>query len=84
MPDSKKVIPLKSDTHTNPELVAAIDLGSNSFHMIIARPEEHEVRPLERFGEKIQLAAGLDQDGNLSQEAIDRGLSCLEKICPVY
>ncbi|MGY0219474.1 exopolyphosphatase [Endozoicomonadaceae bacterium StTr2] len=79
MPDSKKVIPVKNDADMNPELVAAIDLGSNSFHMIIARPEEHEVRPVERFGEKIQLAAGLDQDGNLSQEAIDRGLNCLKK-----
>ncbi len=79
MTDSKKPMPKQDDANMSQNLVAAIDLGSNSFHMIIARPDEHEVRPVERFGEKIQLAAGLDQNGNLSGEAIERGLSCLSK-----
>ena len=58
-------------------LVAAIDLGSNSFHMIVARVDQGEIRPVERLGEKVQLAAGLDKDGNLSDQAIERGLNCL-------
>ena len=79
MPDSKNLMPEPDDANMNQNLVAAIDLGSNSFHMIIARSEQHEVRPVERFGEKIQLAAGLDQDGNLGSEAMQRGLDCLRK-----
>ena len=58
-------------------LVAAIDLGSNSFHMIVARVEQGEIRPVDRLGEKVQLAAGLEKDGNLSEAAMERGLNCL-------
>ena len=58
-------------------LVAAIDLGSNSFHMIVARVEHGEIRPVERLGEKVQLAAGLDDNNELTQEAMERGLNCL-------
>ncbi|OED40551.1 exopolyphosphatase [Endozoicomonas sp. (ex Bugula neritina AB1)] len=58
-------------------LVAAIDLGSNSFHMIVARVDQGEIRPVERLGEKVQLAAGLNDHDELSQESIERGLKCL-------
>lgn len=60
-------------------LVATIDLGSNSFHMVLARVDHGEVRILERLGEKVQLAAGLDEQKNLSEEAIQRGLDCLRR-----
>ncbi len=61
-------------------LIAAIDLGSNSFHLIVARLDHGELRPIERIGEKVQLAAGLDKDDNLTEEAMERGLSCLRKL----
>lgn len=57
--------------------LAAIDLGSNSFHMIIAQPLQGELRTLEKRGEKVQLAAGLNERGYLSEEAMQRGLECL-------
>jgi len=57
-------------------LLAAIDLGSNSFHLIIAKIEHGEMRPVEALAEKVQLGAGLEGE-MLSQEAIDRGLDCL-------
>ena len=60
-------------------LVAAIDLGSNSFHMVLARVDQGEIRILERLGEKVQLAAGLDDDNMLSDEAMQRGLDCLRR-----
>ncbi|MDH4042062.1 MAG: Ppx/GppA family phosphatase, partial [Gammaproteobacteria bacterium] len=65
-----------TDTLPDGSLLAAIDLGSNSFHLIIARIEHGEMRPIEALAEKVQLGAGLDDD-LLSQEAIDRGLDCL-------
>ncbi|MEH6491623.1 exopolyphosphatase [Halopseudomonas sp.] len=60
-------------------LVAAIDLGSNSFHMVLARVDQGEIRILERLGEKVQLAAGLDENRMLSDEAMQRGLDCLRR-----
>ncbi len=58
--------------------LAAIDLGSNSFHMIVARPGPGN-RPLiiDRIKEPVRLAAGLDASGNITAAAADRALSCL-------
>lgn len=60
-------------------LVAAIDLGSNSFHMVLARVDHGEIKILERLGEKVQLAAGLNDDGDLTEESMQRGLDCLRR-----
>ncbi|MBD1586074.1 exopolyphosphatase [Pseudomonas typographi] len=60
-------------------LIAAIDLGSNSFHMVVAKPHQGDIRILERLGEKVQLAAGIDENRKLTEEAIQRGLDCLKR-----
>ena len=60
-------------------LIAAIDLGSNSFHMVLAKTDQREIRILERIGEKVQLAAGLGTDLKLQEDAIERGLDCLRR-----
>ena len=59
-------------------LLAAIDLGSNSFHLIIAKVEHDEMRPVETLSEKVQLGAGL-RNGLLDTAAIERGLDCLAR-----
>lgn len=59
-------------------LLAAVDLGSNSFHLIIAKIEHGEMRPVDVRSEKVQLGAGLT-DGVLSVDAIERGLDCLSR-----
>jgi len=63
----------------NLSLIAAIDLGSNSFHMVVAKAHVNEIRILERQGEKVQLAAGIDEERMLSEEAMQRGLDCLKR-----
>lgn len=60
-------------------LIAAIDLGSNSFHMVLAKADHGEIRILERLGDKVQLAAGIDEQRQLSEEAMQRGLDCLRR-----
>ena len=60
-------------------LIAAIDLGSNSFHMVLAKADHGEIRILERLGDKVQLAAGVDEARLLSEEAMQRGLDCLRR-----
>lgn len=64
---------------TAPVQLAAIDLGSNSFHLTIARENHGEIQLIDRIGEKVQLASGLNDKNELSQEAIDRGLACLQR-----
>ncbi|MEB0206625.1 exopolyphosphatase [Pseudomonas sp. CCC3.1] len=63
----------------NPSLIAAIDLGSNSFHMVVAKAQNGEIRILERLGDKVQLAAGIDEDRKLNEESMQRGLDCLKR-----
>ncbi|HQV21488.1 MAG: exopolyphosphatase [Moraxellaceae bacterium] len=60
-------------------LLAAIDLGSNSFHLAIARLDHGEVRRIDSLSDKVQLGAGFDKDNNLSAEAQERALACLAR-----
>jgi exopolyphosphatase/guanosine-5'-triphosphate,3'-diphosphate pyrophosphatase len=59
-------------------LLGAIDLGSNSFHLIIARVEHGEIRPIHTLGERVQLGAGFER-GRLAEDAMARGLDCLTR-----
>ena len=60
--------------------VAAVDLGSNSFHMIIAGVDElGHVRILDKLRESVRLRAGLNADNQLSEDARQRALSCLQR-----
>ncbi len=61
------------------DFVAAIDLGSNSFHMIVARLANGQVQVLDRLREMVQLAAGLDDRNRLSEESQKRALECLAR-----
>lgn len=58
-------------------LYAAIDLGSNSFHMWIVREVAGSVQTLAKIKRKVRLAAGLNADNELSEEAMQRGWECL-------
>ncbi|WP_342322764.1 guanosine-5'-triphosphate,3'-diphosphate diphosphatase [Kosakonia sp. BYX6] len=58
-------------------LYAAIDLGSNSFHMLVVREVAGSIQTLSRIKRKVRLAAGLSHDNRLSQEAMERGWQCL-------
>ena len=62
-----------------PATIAAVDLGSNSFHMIVARPNAGEVVVLDRMREMVRLAAGLDEKKHISGEARDRAVACLRR-----
>ena len=61
------------------DTVAAVDLGSNSFHMVVARLVGDELQPLDRLRERVALGAGLDAAGRLSDEAQERALACLAR-----
>ena len=60
-----------------PEFVAAVDLGSNSFHMKVARVVGGELQVVDRMRETVRLAAGLDAANRITGEAAERALHCL-------
>ncbi|NVK24118.1 MAG: guanosine-5'-triphosphate,3'-diphosphate diphosphatase [Gammaproteobacteria bacterium] len=61
----------------NSSSYAVIDLGSNSFHMMIVQVVAGSVQVIGRVKRKVRLASGLDKDFNLSDEAMQRGWECL-------
>ncbi len=60
-------------------VLAAVDLGSNSFHMIVTQVVQGRLRVLDRLREMVQLAAGLNKKENLSKRAQQRALACLSR-----
>ncbi|NKI19115.1 Ppx/GppA family phosphatase [Spongiibacter sp. KMU-166] len=64
----------------NSESYAALDLGSNSFHLLIASFQDDKLRIIDRHKDMVRLAAGLNDDGYLSEAAQQRGLDSLAKI----
>ncbi len=58
-------------------LYAVIDLGSNSFHMLITRLVADSVQVVDKVKRKVRLAAGLNSNNELDDTAIKRGLECL-------
>jgi len=65
--------PQRADTY------AAVDLGSNSFHLLVARREYGELRTIDRIKEMVRLGGGLDRDGRLDKETQQRALACLAR-----
>jgi exopolyphosphatase/guanosine-5'-triphosphate,3'-diphosphate pyrophosphatase len=62
-----------------PETVAAVDLGSNSFHMIVCSLANGNLQTLDRLKEMVRLAAGLDKKNYLDSDTQERALGCLER-----
>lgn len=56
---------------------AVVDLGSNSFHLLIIQLVNNQIKVVAKIKQKIRLAAGLNSHNELSPEAINRGLACM-------
>lgn len=61
------------------DIFAAIDLGSNSFHMIVARESNGQLQVIDRIKEMVRLASGIDEKGFLNQEKADMAIDCLAR-----
>src|SRR3989344_4132310 len=59
------------------DLLAAIDMGSNSFRLEIAQVSKGKYKRIDYLKETVRLGAGLDSRGMLTEEATQRGLACL-------
>jgi len=58
---------------------AAVDLGSNSFHLLVAHLEGGRLTTVDRIKDPVRLASGLDQRGRLTGAALERALACLQR-----
>ncbi len=65
------------------QLLAAVDLGSNSFRLSIGRVEQQDgiaqIYAIDRLKESVRLAAGLDDDKYLDEEAVERAVAVLKR-----
>src|SRR5882672_2490031 len=59
--------------------MAAVDLGSNSFHMVVARAQHGQPSIVDRLREMVRLASGLNRHGFLDHASQERALACLRR-----
>ncbi len=63
--------------------LAAVDLGSNSFRMLVGKaaesPHGAQIYPLDSLREPVRLGAGLDAGKNLTEESQQRALATLRR-----
>ena len=60
-------------------IFAAIDLGSNSFHLIVTEVKNDQLLIIDRMKEMVRLASGLDSKGRLTEQSQQIGLDCLAR-----
>ncbi|MGH7163201.1 MAG: exopolyphosphatase, partial [Planctomycetota bacterium] len=60
-----------------PDTVAAVDLGTNSFHMVVAKIVHGQLEIVDRIREQVSLGAGFDVKKRLTPEVQERALACL-------
>jgi len=64
----------------SPDTLAAVDLGSNSFHLLVARMDGGTLQVIDRYKESVRLGEGLTIDKYLHPDVAARALSCLERM----
>ena len=60
-------------------MLAAVDLGSNSFHMVVARYQHGQLTIIDRLREMVRLAAGVAENGRIDKDVAARALGCLQR-----
>lgn len=70
---------IKQPTHADQTLLAAVDIGSNSFRLEIGRLDHGQIVRVEYLKEAVRQGADLDEERNLSPASIERGLKCLAR-----
>ena len=66
-------------TRPVPDVLAAVDLGSNSFHMVVARYSHGQLVVIDRLRDMVRLASGVEENGRIDKEVAARAISSLQK-----
>lgn len=72
-----------NESSSNEQHIAALDIGSNSFHFVLARIADENLQILHSEKSQVKLADGLSDDNILSEEAMLRGLKTLQNLAPI-
>src|ERR1700674_5786589 len=59
-----------------PDVLAAVDLGSNSFHMVVARYSHGQLIIIDRLREMVRLGAGVAENGRIDKDVAGPALAC--------
>ncbi len=62
-----------------PDVLAAVDLGSNSFHMVVARYSHGQLVIIDRLREMVRLASGVEENGEIDRAVAERAITCLQR-----
>lgn len=65
------------------DLIAAIDVGTNSFHMVVARAVPTGFEVVTREKETVRLGRGSGEMSRLDEDRMDRGIACLARMADV-
>ena len=60
-------------------VLAAVDLGSNSFHMVVARQTGGQLVIIDRLREMVRLGEGVGPNGALDPRVAARAIACLKR-----
>ncbi|MEM8984071.1 MAG: Ppx/GppA phosphatase family protein [Pseudomonadota bacterium] len=77
---SESDLPVAVATEQTEQVIAAVDLGSNSFHTVVATLRHGQLTIIDRLRETVRLAEGLSRDGTLAEPAKKRALAALLRI----
>lgn len=78
-PARRNLYPVPAMPLRDGDLLAAVDLGSNSFHMVVARYLMGQLRVIDRLRETVRMAEGLDARGGMDVQVRQRALECLSR-----
>ena len=65
------------------DLVAALDIGTNSFHLVVAKPVPGGFEVVTREKEVVRLGHGGGDMKEISDDAMDRGVKCLVRLSQI-
>ena len=72
--------PTAPATDVPQQTLAALDLGSNSFHLIVALDQGERLQVVDKHREMVRLAAGLNAANELTEPAQARAVACLTRL----
>ncbi len=77
--NQREPLPGRRSSGDSTEIIAAVDLGSNSFHLKVARVIDGQLAVIDRMRDAVRLAAGLTERSKLRQKACRKALATLER-----
>ena len=77
--DTNDALQRDADWGVEPVTLAAVDLGSNSFHLVVAQVEHDRVMVIDKIKDMTRLAAGLDVHNTLGGPTVDHALTVLAR-----